>query len=167
MYELYVYLPSLKSNTVIKTNELNQYRYGLFKPTIFHLWLDGMNYKQWLKNLYWLIITKSNYRIYYVYDKDKIIHTSYCVYKCYKFPFMKNTDVQVGPCNTSNEYQGKGIYSFVLSRIVSDYHKEGLKIYMIIRKKNISSKKGALKAGFRKTKNLSKNDFLKTYKVVD
>ena len=54
---------------------------------------------------------------YIYYSKDntgKVVHTSYVIPKCIKFPFLSDNDYEIGPCMTIPEYRRKGIYPEVL-----------------------------------------------------
>ncbi len=102
------------------------------------------------------------YRIWCAYDGDKVIHTSYVVPRCMKFPFLEKGDHEIGPCNTKSEYRGKGVYPAVLSEI-SDKYKN---VYMIIDDANIPSIKGAAKAGFEVMPGEIKRDRLKRFFYV-
>lgn len=70
-----------------------------------------------LNNIYWWFVTGGRYRIWCVYDGKEIIHTSYVVPSCFKFPFLKKGEFEIGPCYTKSEYRGQGIYPSVLQRI--------------------------------------------------
>ncbi|MGO1368494.1 hypothetical protein [Senegalia sp. (in: firmicutes)] len=163
LYELYEYTGE---DGGAKNSNINKdFKYGLFKPTILRLCIKNEGFKQWFRNLYWFIISNGKFSIYYVYREDEIIHTSYCLPKCYKFPFMTESDIQIGPCNTNINYRGLGLYPYILSKIVRDYNNDKTRIFMIIRKENVPSQKGAMKIGFKKIEALRKNNFLKTYKI--
>lgn len=71
-----------------------------------------------LSRLIFMIITLGKSYIYYCKDNTgKVIHTSYVIPKCIKFPFLSNNDYEIGPCMTIPEYRGKGIYPQVLNYI--------------------------------------------------
>lgn len=167
VYELY----ELKSNSVVKTEPYvigDKLELGVFKPSIFRMCLPNLSptFKNKITNLYWYFITFGRFRIYYVKAKEKIIHTSYCAPKCYKFPFMSRGDLHIGPCATDSKYRGKGIYPYVLTRIIKDYAKQNISFYMIIEANNIPSQRGVFKVGFIKTMALRKSGLLKVYKIV-
>lgn len=87
-------------------------------------------------------------RIIYVLDDDRIVHTSFLIPGCFKFPFMRKTDFEIGPCVTNAEYRGKGIYPFVLHYITNTFAAKNSNFYMIVNEDNCSSRKGCEKAGF-------------------
>ena len=71
-----------------------------------------------LNRLIFTIITLGRSQIYYCTNNTgKVIHTSYVIPKCIKFPFLSNNDYEIGPCMTIPEYRGKGIYPQVLNYI--------------------------------------------------
>lgn len=74
--------------------------------------------KKTLIRLMFMIITLGKSYIYYcIDDVGKIIHTSYVIPKCIKFPFLSDNDYEIGPCVTEFKYRGKGIYPQVLEYI--------------------------------------------------
>ena len=111
----------------------------------------------------WAAASLFRYRIYYVLNGGKIIHTSYCSPKCFKFPFMQPNDWHVGPCHTDEAFKGRGIYPAVLKHICSELQHDNNSIYMIVDADNISSTRGVLKAGFKKVGLLNKTKGLKIY----
>lgn len=167
MYELHEYLKDYKEMTGLNTHYHCKYEFGVHKPSVGNLFIPNLTMGGKLKVLYWYIITKANYRIYYVYDKDKLVHTSYCISKIYKFPFMKKGDYIIGPCNTHIDYRGNGIYKHVINKIVNNLKKQDNSIYMVIRSGNEYSRKGAYSCNFKVVKSLTKSKLLKIYNVIN
>ena len=88
---------------------------------------------------------------YIYYSKDntgKVVHTSYVIPKCIKFPFLSDNDYEIGPCMTIPEYRGKGIYPQVLNYITYSCGRD-TKFYMLVNPTNESSIKGIKKANFK------------------
>lgn len=82
-------------------------------------------------------------------EKDGIVcHTSYLMPACWKFPFMKKGEYEIGPCRTLPEYRGQGIYPTVLKTIIAE-NKETT-FHIMAAENNISSIRGIEKAGFKK-----------------
>ena len=117
----------------------------------------------WKRSLYWNLITLGKCRAFIIRDHSgNVIHYSFLIKYCWKFPFMKKGDFEIGPCATVEEWRGKGIYPYVLSHICKkELTKENVG-YMIIEEKNISSIKGVEKVGFEKKAALRK-DWIKRY----
>lgn len=115
----------------------------------------------------WALLSLGNYKLYYTKDAENIVtHTSFCIYRCFKFPFLKDSkNIQIGPCFTKESVRGKGIYPMVVHYICKREKTSGSDIYMIIRDENTASIKGAEKAGFEKISNLKKSRFLKIYSL--
>jgi len=109
--------------------------------------------KEYLIRLRWCFKTIGKAKVYYCLhnEKEKVVHTSYVIPKCSKFPFMKNGDFQIGPCQTKKEARGKGLYPKVLNYIVNDIGHEKTDFYMIVNDNNPASVKGITKAGFVET----------------
>ena len=135
--------------------------------TLCHLFVESekFNVKVFLLRLYFLLITFYGVKLFYVLDGDNIIHYSYVLRKNYKFPFMKKSDLEIGPCYTCKEYRGKGIYPRVLKKIVAS-GLEGSRFFMIVEESNLSSIKGIKKAGFKECGHVKKQMF-KIYRKIN
>ena len=72
----------------------------------------------WKNFFYWNIVTLGKARVYVVYDKRMIIHTSFVIRGIEKFPFLKSKDIEIGPCWTHPSYRGRNIYPAVLTEII-------------------------------------------------
>jgi hypothetical protein len=121
-----------------------------------------------LKSLYWNIITLGKAKVYAVRDNTgRVIHSSYVISKCYKFPFLRRGyhDIEIGPCVKDSEHRGKGLYPYVLTDILSRELGEDDKAYMIVDSDNTPSIRGAVKTGFIRTMEIKK-DGLKRYVIV-
>ena len=143
-------------------NELDvlEYRPTLFKPFIPNEG-DG-SLKNRLSRIWFWLISGGKAKIAYVQRDGIIVHTSYVIPKCYKFPFMKKGDLEIGPCTTKQEYRGQGIYPRVLRYIVDS---EKTTCYMIVRETNVPSIRGIEKAGFEKRGKVEKSKLGK-YKAI-
>lgn len=142
MIKLYEYLDKRVEN-----NQDIPFKIKKFRPSLFRAYPGQLlSLRIILCNVYWWLITSGKYRLWCVLDDNKVIHVSYVVPKCYKFPFLDSNSVEIGPCVTEKEYRGRGIYPFVLNNIVSTV--KGRK-FMIIHDTNKSSIRGVLKAGFK------------------
>jgi len=97
-------------------------------------------------------------------DGENIVHYSYLVPKCYKFPFLGREDYEIGPCVTNDSYRRKGSYAYMLEHITKDIKFEKSCFYMIVSDDNLPSIKGIEKAGFLRCGNLIKTKFLKIYR---
>lgn len=110
------------------------------------------------RSLYWNVITLGKCKAYVVKDKQgALVHVSYVIPKCFKFPFMRRGDIEIDPCHTVSNYRGQGIYPYILSRILQEELKQNAAAYMIVDNHNYSSIKGVLKAGFKKINSLKKS----------
>lgn len=115
--------------------------------------------------LFWNVITFGKCCTYRLYSTDnELIHESLVLGKCYKFPFLKWNDVEIGPCITNAKWRGKGIYPAVLQSIVARELKVGASAFMIIDNNNISSISGVKKAGFYKIHYLEADNLLRIYR---
>lgn len=137
-----------------------------FQPTLFKWYLHGENrdIKTFFMRMFFQAVTFGKAKIFYVInDNDQIMHTSYVVPKCFKFPFLKKYDYEIGPCFTYPEYRGKGIYPKVLKYICMNIGNESSNFFVIVSRNNISSIKGIEKSGFNKLGLVEKSRVLKRY----
>ena len=145
MYKLY----KLSDNpSLIKSG---QYLVKCFKPNFFKLSIskyEKLSLKTKLMRMYFHIITKGNFEIYFVEDNGEIVHTSYVLGKCFKFKFMKKNDIEIGPCYTEKTHRGKGLYSETLHTICYERKPLMTNIYIFVDENNVPSIKGIEKSNF-------------------
>lgn len=136
-----------------------------FTPTLKKLYRAGerKSLKITLTRLNFVLSSRGKTQIIFLLDEgDNICHSSFVIPKIKKFPFMKKGDYQIGPCVTSVEHRGKGLYPFVINYIVADKDFGG-EFYMIVADTNTPSIKGIEKAGFKRVGNIKKTKLLKRY----
>ncbi len=129
------------------------YSLKIWRPSIFELIPKGLSkfpFILWSIMHYLKLFINSNYNIFLVYCNKEIIHYSGVLPKHFKYPFMNNNDIQIGPCWTHTEHRRKGIASFVIKKIIETYKKPGCKFWYITREENIPSKKFIESLGFLK-----------------
>ena len=155
-YYLFKYNDELVNKYNNKNEIFNEYTYKYQKFS---------HYSYLIKRIVlFSVITKGKYSVFCVYSPEKkLIHYSFIIPKCSKFTFMEKDDYQIGPCWTSEEYRGKGVYGNVLNFICCELKKnnENSNIYVLIRKSNSSSIKGIEKANFEIVGYCKKNKFKK------
>lgn len=134
-----------------------------FTPNPLRLWAAGENVsaKTALGRLYFWLITFGGCRIWYLQYGDAVIHTSYVVPKCCKFPFLNRGDYEIGPCVTQEAYRSRGIYQYMLKRITAS--QPDADFYMIVRSTNQPSVRGIEKAGFQRCGTVVRSRFFKNY----
>lgn len=157
-----------KSNREISENDfLKQCKIETLQPCPFKLSLqkEKTNFKLLITRLYFWAITLGKYKIYYLCHDEEVVHQSYLVPKCFKFPFLQKGDYEIGPCVTKAQYRRKGSYCFMLNHIttVEDYSKSNF--YMLVNNENEASIKGIEKAGFKRKGVVIKTKFCKNYKL--
>ena len=131
----------------LKASTFPNYSSG-FKLVIHHPNLTNLNKygSNPIINLLWLIATFGNFNIIYLLDNQLVVHYSYITSKTFRFPFMSNNDIQIGPCYTHHKYRSKGIFTEILKIIISCNSKNNVWIYANL--KNIASHKAFEKSGF-------------------
>jgi len=117
-YLLYVFDESSKANVNIKSIH-ERYKIFEFKPSLLKLKPTKFtSVKDLIIHILWFVFTRGKYRIIYVKDDSKVIHTTYIIPKMFKFSFMNSNDLEIGPCYTEESYRGQGIYPFVLNWVI-------------------------------------------------
>lgn len=93
---------------------------------------------------------------YFGYLNSKCVHRSWIQFgekEVSLAPFIKRKinkdEAYIHYCETAPEARGKNIYPAVLSRIVNDFKDKYKNIYISTNIKNIASRRGIEKAGFR------------------
>ena len=137
-------------------------------PTIrggFILQGENKNFRLLAARLMFQIATFGKARLYCYRQNGALVHTSYVIPKCYKFPFLSKYDYEIGPCFTYPQFRGKGYYPQMLKYICSNIGTEKTVFYMIVDANNIPSIKGIEKAAFQRCGNIKKTKIMKRYKV--
>lgn len=163
----YLYKNSKINSEVITSDNIEV---GFFIPKIRNrLTASGekVGVKSLMVRFLFRIITHGKMKIFYVRQNDEIIHTSYVVPKCSKFPFLGINDYEIGPCYTNPQSRGKGIYPLMIRYICNSIGNEDSIFYMIVDETNSSSIRGIEKAGFKKCGNVEVTGLFKRYKIID
>jgi|SRR3989344_3597520 len=129
------------------------YYLKIWQPSILGLSPKGLPkfpFILWSIMHYLKLFRNSNYRIFLVYYNKRIVHYSVVLSKHFKYPFMDNDDIQIGPCWTNIEHRRKGIASYAIKKIVEAHKKSGRKFWYVTREENIPSKKFIESLGFLK-----------------
>lgn len=138
-----------------------------FTPTPVHLFIQGefKSLKICLVRLSFWLLTWGKAKIYYMLSSSgRVMHTSYVLPRCFKFPFLTKDDYCIGPCFTYPEFRGKGIYPAVLNQICqSENYPSDTVFYMVVSDTNTPSVRGIEKAGFEKCGRIKKTRILKRY----
>lgn len=155
----------VKKRPIYRSEEIDL---KVFTPSIRTFFLDGEKFeiKKLGVRLVFQILTLGKAQIYYVRSENEIIHISYVVPTCIKFPFMDRDNLEIGPCYTYPAFRGKGIYPKVLSEICRRRSSDISLFYMIVDETNLSSIKGIEKAGFVRCGLVRKNRLSKRYHLV-
>lgn len=157
-----------KFKSDIPSNSFDDINIQIFTPKIFRgLTLKGENKSLKLigvRLLFWAI-TCGRARVYYATKNEELVHTSYVIPKCLKFPFLNKQDYEIGPCFTYPKFRGKGIYPAMLQYICSSEGDNSTVFYMIVDEGNTSSIRGIEKSGFERCGNVKVSRVLKRYKI--
>ncbi len=135
------------------------------RPTPRKLRLDGekLSLRQRLGRLYFWFITAGRCKIFFLCHGGDVVHSSFVVPKCTKFPFLRKGDYEIGPCATSADYRRRGAYRYVLGHITAQTEYEGACFYMIVKSTNAPSIGGIEKAGFTRCGSVRRTPIFKKY----
>jgi len=139
-----------------------------FVPKIYNLCMpsERIDAKSLFIRFVFCVMTFGKFKIFGVKSAlGEVVHTSYVIPKCVKFPFLKKGEFEVGPCYTAPEFRRQGAYVKALTYITTHKQFENACFYMIVNEVNSASVKGIENAGFQKTGTVSKTRFLKRYYI--
>lgn len=123
----------------------------VWKPSLTRLWprgLPALLVVWWLYYFCKVIFRKPAYTIFYILDEGLVVNYTIASTKCFKFPFMNDEDIQIGPSWTEPAYRRKGIAASVILR-VKEYYNGGTKNYFwIVGRENIGSRQLIESLGF-------------------
>lgn len=165
---MYLYKIDSKDVKNMPMDSCNEIDLKVFTPSLRSLFLksEKIGIKTACIRLLFQVMTFGKAQIYYVQSGNDIIHTSYVIPACAKFPFMDRDDLEIGPCYTYPAFRGKGIYPKVLSEICRRRGNDTSSFYMIVDETNLPSIKGIEKAGFVRCGSVQKSKISKSYNLV-
>lgn len=165
---MYLYKIDSKDVKNMPMDSCNEIDLKVFTPSLRSLFLksEKIGIKTACIRLLFQVMTFGKAQIYYVQSGNDIIHTSYVIPACAKFPFMDRDDLEIGPCYTYPAFRGKGIYPKVLSEICRRRGNDTSSFYMIVDETNLPSIKGIEKAGFVRCESVQKSKISKSYNLV-
>lgn len=149
-------------------NELKPYKISYFSPSLFRVYKksEKKSFKVTIVRLWFQLMSFGKGRIYYVEDEQgQVVHTSYVMPKCFKFPYLLENEYTIGPCSTISKCRGQGIYPKVLRYIVSNYGDDNTKYYMVVDSMNSPSIRGIEKAGFERIGGMQTRGAFKRYYI--
>lgn len=129
------------------------YYLKIWRPSVFELSPKGLPrlpFIIWSIMHYLKLFRNSNYRIFLVYYDKKIAHYSVVLPKHFKYPFMDDNDLQIGPVGTDINHRRKGLASYTVGKIIETYKNPECKFWYLTRDNNIPSKAFIESLGFLK-----------------
>lgn len=161
---LYVYKKDNSESIETVDFKINKMTPSVFKG--YYIEGEKKSIKVSLMRFYFSLITFGKANIFYAISKSgELMHTSYVIPKCFKFPFLMKNEYAIGPCHTYKEYRGQGIYPCVLRFIVRTVGCDDTNFYMSVDSENVSSIRGIEKSGFKKCGIVKKTRILKRYYI--
>lgn len=154
---------------VVTISRENKFIYSVWKPKLFSIKPKGIKFSlllPWLVFGFSPLFTARVFKIYLVYDQEKLIHYSFFFGKSFKFPFIQKDDIFLGPIWTSNEYRRKGISFNAIKEIILSFGDKVNHFWWMCDEKNTGSRKLAEKLGFLKYGKV-KRDAMMIYRLID
>lgn len=137
------------------------YRLQVFSPSLFRFRLE--KHGNVLLHFLWYLCCRRGYKIYYVLHQGRVIHWSHVLTKYFRLAFMAAEDGEIGPCWTSPDFRGRGIFPAVLREIVAREPIAG-RWFVFARSDNHASKRAIEKAGFQHAGVGRKHGVLRVYR---
>jgi RimJ/RimL family protein N-acetyltransferase len=83
-----------------------------------------------------------------ILDQGKLVHYSAFSPRYWRFPFLRDNDLQVGDTWTEPSYRGRGLALFALLQIIDEMEESGRDLWYVVARENHPSIAVADKAGF-------------------
>lgn len=136
-------------------NFLNDSSYSIsfWKPSLNKIFPSGLSERRFV---FWWLMHQSrffpnrDYSVFLIHQDNKLIHRSCIFPRYFRYPFMKDNDLQIGDTFTDQRYRGKGIATYAILRIVEYLKMNNRKFWYIVEEANKSSIRVIEKAGFKK-----------------
>jgi RimJ/RimL family protein N-acetyltransferase len=139
-------------DSVVSPSDLEKpYECVFWRPTWFSIAPPGLRIARFL--VWWLfhrlrIFSNHDYGVLLVYCDKELIHRS-CVFPgFFRFPFMKEQDLQIGDTWTAVEHRRRGIAAFAIKKIFEVCRRPGRQFWYVVEEENLPSIKAVEKAGF-------------------
>ena len=135
----------------LRDNE-EQFTVKLFKPSL----IDSIFLSK-IKPIFivWFLFKflgffKNPYYIAFLYNRKKeVVHHFVLLPKCFKYPFMEESDLQIGDVWTRDDYRGHNISSFLISKVLKEFFNSGQSYWYLTELENHQSIRVAKKLNFQ------------------
>lgn len=151
----YLFYENTGDNHKSSSNIVNDSSYSIsfWKPRLNKIFPLGLSEKRFL--FWWFMhqlrfFPNRDYSVLLIHRGNDLIHRSCIFPRYFRYPFMKDNDLQIGDTFTDHEYRGKGIATLAILNIVESLKMNNRKIWYITEENNKSSIRVIEKAGFKK-----------------
>ncbi len=131
----------------------NQYTYTIWHPSPGKVVPHGVPlfpFGVWWLMHYLHLFRNRDYGIFVVYNGDRVVHRSGIFPGYFRFPFMRENDLQIGDVWTDPEHRGKGMAASAVQQILQECRKPGRRFWYITEESNLFSVRIVQRAGFTK-----------------
>lgn len=131
----------------------SSYSISFWKPSLKKIFPWGLSEKRFA--FWWLMhqfrfFTNRDYSVLLIHKDNDLIHRSCIFPRYFRYPFMKENDLQIGDTFTDPKYRGKGIATYAILTIIEYFKMNDRKFWYIVEENNKSSIRVIEKAGFKK-----------------
>ena len=95
------------------------------------------------------VFSNRGYALFLIKHRGQVVHRSIVTPGYFRFPFMRDKDLQVGDTFTEPEERGKGLAVFALRSILSSDDVPDRPYWYVVERDNTASIRAAEKAGFQ------------------
>lgn len=146
-YDVYAFTsPDCPPLRPVSGYQLERWRPTLASPR--NSWVST-RYLAWSAALWTGVFRNRDYWIYSQMSDQDVAHYSCVVPTWFRWPFMRNEDLQVSNTWTAPEHRGRGLARSCLAQIVTDLGR-GRSIWYVTRPENIASVRVCEAVGFRR-----------------
>jgi RimJ/RimL family protein N-acetyltransferase len=131
----------------------SSYSIRFWKPSLNKIFPLGLSEKRFA--FWWFMhqsrfFTNRDYSVLLIFQGNDLIHRS-CVFPHYfRYPIMKDNDLQIGDTFTDQRYRGKGIATYAILNIIEFLKMNGRKFWYIVEENNKPSIRVIEKVGFKR-----------------
>jgi GNAT superfamily N-acetyltransferase len=128
----------------------SEYRVAWWRPTLVHPTppSQGMAFPAFALMHYLHVFHARDYRLLLIWAGETLAHRT-CVFPPdFRFPFMAQTDLQLGYTFTDPAHRGKGLATFAIGEAVRALAQPGRKFWYLVDAENVPSVKAIERAGF-------------------
>lgn len=144
----------IKTNAFVEQSNNLTYSVYLWRPGLTNIFPPGLleiKFLVWWLLHYLRIFPNRDYCVLLILDKGKtLIHRSCAFPRYFRFPFMRDNDLQIGDTFTDGKCRGKGLATYAILKIAESLKMKNRKFWYITDENNKPSVRVIERCGFYK-----------------